>query len=172
MLYWQVRLQRRNYLEGWSGSNARGSRWQKTFGRRNVTGRGEATSEDTIYDTASLTKVLATAPSILILAERGKLKLNAPVVQYIPEFSGDKRQDVTIRQLLTHTSGLRPGISLRDNWIGREGALAKTYQEKLQQMPDRDLNTATSTLSCWEKLYAVYQTNRSTSLQQLKSSSL
>ena len=114
-----------------------GKSWQKTFGRRNITGRGEATSGDTIYDTASLTKVLATAPSILILAERGKLKLNAPVVEYIPEFSGDKRQDVTIRQLLTHTSGLRPGISLRDNWTGREGALAKAYHEELQQMPDR-----------------------------------
>ena len=101
-----------------------GKSWQKTFGRRNVTGSGEATSEDTIYDTASLTKVLATAPSILILAERGKLKLNAPVVQYIPEFSGDKRQDVTIRQLLTHTSCLRPSISVRDNWNVREGALA------------------------------------------------
>ena len=80
--------------------------------------------------------MLATAPSILILAERGKLKLNAPVVQYIPEFSGDKRQDVTIRRSLLTLRAFVRAFLCGNNWTGREGALAKAYQEELQQMPD------------------------------------
>ena len=137
MLYWQVRLQRRHYLEGWSGSNARGSPGKKHLAVATLQVEVKSTSKDTIYDTASLTKVLATAPSILILAERGKLKLNAPVVQYIPEFSGDKRQDVTIRNsLLTLRAFVRAFLC---ETIGPEEKvhLPKAYQEELQQMPDR-----------------------------------
>ena len=112
-----------------------GQAWQQSFGRRNTVGRPETATLDTIYDTASLTKVLATAPAILLLAERGRLDLDAPAARYIPAFSGDGRGEVTIRQLLTHTSGLRPGLSLRGGWSGTEAAVARACQEKLQQAP-------------------------------------
>jgi uncharacterized protein YbbC (DUF1343 family) len=113
--------------------------WQKAFGRRNTVGRTEAATLDTLYDTASLTKVLATAPSLLILSERGKLELDTPVSKYLPAFTGDGRQGVTLRHLLTHTSGLRPGISLHGTWQGAKAAVELACQEKLQQPPGTHL---------------------------------
>jgi CubicO group peptidase (beta-lactamase class C family) len=63
---------------------------------------------ETLFDLASLTKVVATMPSVLLLAERGALDLDDPVCAYVPPFTGAGREQVTIRQLLCHTSGL-PG---------------------------------------------------------------
>lgn len=60
----------------------------------------------TVFDMASLTKVMATTPSILILAERGKLRLDDPVSMFVPEFGAGGKKDITIRDILTHTSGL------------------------------------------------------------------
>jgi CubicO group peptidase (beta-lactamase class C family) len=69
-------------------------------------------AERTVYDLASLTKVLATTPAVMLLVEDGKLELDAPVSRYLPEFSGGAKDAVTIRQLLTHTSGLPAGVEL------------------------------------------------------------
>ncbi len=63
-------------------------------------------SAATIFDLASLTKVVATAPCILLLAASGQLGLDDPAVRYLPSFTGPGKDQVTIRQLLTHTSGL------------------------------------------------------------------
>jgi uncharacterized protein YbbC (DUF1343 family)/CubicO group peptidase (beta-lactamase class C family) len=82
----------------------------EAFGNRMVDPRTEAMTQDTIFDAASLTKVLATAPSIMLLIQDGKLKLDAPVCSIIPEFTGGGKETVTIRNLLTHTSGTRSGI--------------------------------------------------------------
>src|SRR5262245_54489303 len=70
---------------------------------------GEPISPDTVFDLASLTKVMATLPCVLLLADQGKLDLDDPVVRYLPAFGGDVRSTVTIRQLLSHTSGLPAG---------------------------------------------------------------
>jgi CubicO group peptidase (beta-lactamase class C family) len=67
----------------------------------------------TIYDLASLTKVVATTTGIMILYDEGKLRLDDPVWRYIPAFAGGAKNNVTIRQLLTHRSGLPAG---RDIW--------------------------------------------------------
>jgi len=69
-------------------------------------------AERTVYDLASLTKVLATTPAVMLLVEDGKLDLDAPVARYLPEFGGGERDRVTIRHLLTHTSGLPAGVEL------------------------------------------------------------
>src|SRR6266581_3555939 len=61
---------------------------------------------DTIFDLASLTKVVATAPAILKLAEEGRLSLVDPVVKWFPEFAGKGKDDLLVANLLTHTSGL------------------------------------------------------------------
>ncbi|HSU16049.1 serine hydrolase domain-containing protein [Longimicrobium sp.] len=66
----------------------------------------------TVYDLASLTKVVATTPAVMLLVEDGKMDLDAPVIRYLPEFGGGARDRVTIRQLLTHSSGLPAGVEL------------------------------------------------------------
>lgn len=63
-------------------------------------------SERTLFDTASLTKIIATAPAIMKLLEMGKISLLDPVTRWFPEFEGTDREEITILNLLTHTSGL------------------------------------------------------------------
>jgi CubicO group peptidase (beta-lactamase class C family) len=86
-------------------------------------------SADTIFDLASLTKVVATLPCVLLLVASGQLGLDDQVCRYLPEFSGPGKDQVTVRQLLTHTSGLpdqRKYYELRmDAATARSAALAE-----------------------------------------------
>ncbi|MBI1357293.1 MAG: DUF1343 domain-containing protein [Acidobacteria bacterium] len=83
---------------------------------------------DTIYDCASLTKVVATAPSVMMLVEQGKVRLDDRVTVYLPKFrKGDS--PITVRHLLTHYSGLRPDLDLEPVWSGYETGIEKAYQE-------------------------------------------
>lgn len=85
----------------------------------------ESMTEDTIFDAASLTKVVATAPSIMLLIERGKVRIDAPVRDYLPEFSTDT---VTVRHLLTHTSGLPaeiPKDAAHPDWRGYDEGIRR-----------------------------------------------
>ena len=66
----------------------------------------------TLYDLASLTKVVITATAIMILVDRSKVRLDAPVVTYVPEFTGPGTASITVRQLLSHTSGLRADLPI------------------------------------------------------------
>jgi serine-type D-Ala-D-Ala carboxypeptidase len=68
--------------------------------------------DNTVYDLASLTKVIATTTAVMLLVEDGRMQLDAPVSTYVPAFSGGAKSRVTIRHLLTHTSGLPAGASL------------------------------------------------------------
>jgi uncharacterized protein YbbC (DUF1343 family)/CubicO group peptidase (beta-lactamase class C family) len=111
--------------------------WQKAYGLRAIEPKAETATLGTIYDMASLTKVLATTPAILILAERNMLELNSSVSKYIPGFTGEGREAVTLKHLLTHTSGLRPGLSLRENWHGSTAAINLACHESLQQLPGK-----------------------------------
>jgi CubicO group peptidase (beta-lactamase class C family) len=88
--------------------------WEKGFGRLGWTSdAGSVVPERTIYDLASLTKVVGTTTAIMILYDEGKVHLDDPVVKFIPEFTGGAKDQVTIRQLLEHRSGLPAG---RDLW--------------------------------------------------------
>ncbi|MEO6527195.1 MAG: serine hydrolase [Gemmatimonadaceae bacterium] len=88
--------------------------WEKGFGRLGWTGdAGSVVAERTIYDLASLTKVIGTTTAAMILFDEGKIRLDDPVVKYIPEFNGGGKEAVTIRLLLEHRSGLPAG---RDLW--------------------------------------------------------
>lgn len=88
--------------------------WQKGFGHIDWDNESPRVSPDrTIYDLASLTKVVGTTTAIMILYDEGKIRLDDPVVKYIPAFTGGWKDSVTIRQLLTHRSGLPAG---RDLW--------------------------------------------------------
>src|SRR5437764_5359690 len=92
-------------------------------------------TEDTIFDAASLTKVVACTPAMMLLIERGKVDLDEKVRTYIPEFKGDGKEEITVRQLMTHTSGLRPDIETKTDWHGQQTAIQKACEEQLQTKP-------------------------------------
>jgi uncharacterized protein YbbC (DUF1343 family)/CubicO group peptidase (beta-lactamase class C family) len=109
--------------------------WRKAYGSRAVEPEREAMTTDTIFDLASLTKIVATATSTMILVEQGKVRLGDPVVQFIPEMKGGGRDAITIEQLLTHTAGFAPDFDLRERWIGYDEAIKRLYREPLRNQP-------------------------------------
>lgn len=109
--------------------------WHKAYGSRAVDPSREPMTPDTIFDVASLTKVVATATSIMILVERGKVRLNDPVSLHIPEIKGDGRERVTVEQLLTHVSGYAPDFDLRERWTGHDEAIKRLVTEQLRNPP-------------------------------------
>src|SRR5213595_1625239 len=76
--------------------------WRKAYGARAVEPQREAMTLDTIFDLASLTKVVATTTSIMMLIEQGKVRLSDSLVRFIPEMKGGGRDTITIEELLTH----------------------------------------------------------------------
>jgi uncharacterized protein YbbC (DUF1343 family)/CubicO group peptidase (beta-lactamase class C family) len=108
-----------------------GAVYEKAYGNRALVPAVEAMTAGTIFDAASLTKVVATAPAIWLLIERGKISLDAPVNRYIPEARGD----ITIRHLLTHTSGLRPDLDLDKPWSGTATGIALAVKEEPLNRP-------------------------------------
>ena len=109
--------------------------WRKAYGARALEPSREPMTPDTIFDVASLTKVVATATSIMILVERGKLRLSDPVSLHIPELKGEGRERITIEQLLTHISGYAPDFDLRERWTGYEEAIKRLIKEPLRNPP-------------------------------------
>ena len=87
----------------------------KGYGHLTWSAASPAVSADsTIWDVASLTKVVATTPALMLLVEQGKVVLDSPVVRYLPDFNSPGTSGITVRQLLTHTSGLRATLPLRE----------------------------------------------------------
>ena len=83
----------------------RGARYHKAYGQRALVPAAEPMTEDTIFDAASLTKVVACTPAMMLLVERGQVNLDERVQTYIPEFKGEGKEAITVRQLMTHVSG-------------------------------------------------------------------
>jgi CubicO group peptidase (beta-lactamase class C family) len=108
-----------------------GVAYHKAYGHRALVPKPELMTEDTIFDMASLTKVMAATPAIILLIERGQVQLDAPVCTYIPEFKGQGRERITIRELLTHTSGLPPDLETNE-WQGYATAIKKACAIKLE----------------------------------------
>src|SRR5437764_15056716 len=109
--------------------------WRKAYGSRAVVPQREAMTGDTVFDLASLTKVVATTTSVMILVERGKVRLGDPVSLYIPELKGEGREKITIEHLLTHCSGFAPDFDLGEQWSGYEEMLKRLYREPLRSAP-------------------------------------
>ena len=80
--------------------------WSQAFGRLDSEAESASTQQSTIFDLASLTKVIATTTLVMRLVERGALALDHPVRKWIREWRGTDREDVTVRALLTHSSGI------------------------------------------------------------------
>jgi serine-type D-Ala-D-Ala carboxypeptidase len=101
---------RRGAFPGAALAAGRGAHMELLKGIGNAEwGKIEVDPERTIYDIASLTKVVGTTSAVMALVEDGRLEIDAPVSRYLPEFSGGAKDRVTIRHLLTHTSGLPAG---------------------------------------------------------------
>ncbi len=96
--------------------------YRKAFGYRSLEPSRETMTADTIFDMASLTKCIATTSAVMKLFQEGELRLNDPVAAYLPEFAQNGKQDITIRELLTHFSGLAPDLDLKAPWQGRDTA--------------------------------------------------
>ena len=104
-------------------------RYHHAFGRRAILPAPEAMTEDTIFDLASLTKVVATTTSVMQLVEQGRIRLTDPVSQFIPGFEQFGKRGITIRHLLTHTSGLRPDLELEVEFHGADEAIRRAMAE-------------------------------------------
>ena len=112
-----------------------GESYSRAYGRRAVVPTPEPLTTDTIYDAASLTKVVATTTAVMQLFERGRLELNAPVARYLPAFAAHGKDAVTVRQLLTHHSGLRAGLPRTPAWSGYAAAIERACAEKFVGVP-------------------------------------
>ena len=99
----------------------------RAYGNRRLQPSPEKMTLDTVFDMASLTKPTATATSIMLLVERGKLRLRDPVVNYIPEFESNGKHKITIEDLLTHRGGLIPDNSLKDYQHGTDEAWRRIW---------------------------------------------
>jgi uncharacterized protein YbbC (DUF1343 family)/CubicO group peptidase (beta-lactamase class C family) len=102
--------------------------YRKAYGSRALVPAEEPMSLDTIFDVASLTKVVATTPSVMKLFEQGKIRITAKVTDYLPEFQ-DGHSDITIQQLMTHFSGLKPDVELVPAWTGYQTGIDKALHD-------------------------------------------
>jgi uncharacterized protein YbbC (DUF1343 family) len=103
--------------------------WDEAIGRRAVAPTPEPMTVDTIFDLASLTKVVATTTSVMKLVEDGRIRLNERVSDYIPGFERHNKTNITIRHLMTHTSGLRPDLDSANPWTGADTAIQLAMDE-------------------------------------------
>jgi CubicO group peptidase (beta-lactamase class C family) len=110
----------------------------KAFGNRSVRPKPEPMTVDTIFDMSSLTKVAATTPSIMLLVENGTLRLEDKVKRYLPNFSGGGKDNITLRQLLTHYSGLQPDFDLSRQWFGYPAALEELWKINTVSDPGKE----------------------------------
>ncbi|MEP6788167.1 MAG: exo-beta-N-acetylmuramidase NamZ domain-containing protein [Acidobacteriota bacterium] len=109
--------------------------FRKAYGNRSLVPTVEPMTVDTIFDLASLTKVIATTTSIMILVEQGKLRLSDTIGKFIPEIQDEQVKRVTIQQMMTHVSGFAPDFDLKEKWTGRDGMLQALYKERLRTPP-------------------------------------
>ncbi len=109
--------------------------YRKAYGSRALEPKREPMTLDTVFDLASLTKVIVTTTAVMQLVELGKVRLNDAVAKYLPDFAQNGKDDVTVRQLLTHYSGLAPDIDLKTPWEGKDTAYHMAFAETLQNPP-------------------------------------
>ncbi len=103
--------------------------YRQAFGFRALKPKKLPMTMDTIFDLASLTKVIATAAAVAQLTEAGKLDLEDPVAKYWPDFKANGKEGITVRELLTHYSGLRPALDSKAGWSGYDIGMRMVEEE-------------------------------------------
>jgi uncharacterized protein YbbC (DUF1343 family)/CubicO group peptidase (beta-lactamase class C family) len=109
--------------------------YRKAFGRFTTDAKAEPMTPDTIFDLASLTKVIVTTTCVMRLEQLGQIKLNDPVAKYLPDFAQGGKDEITIRMLLTHYSGLPADLDLKEAWNGIEEGYTRVNAAKLVNPP-------------------------------------
>ena len=109
--------------------------YEKAYGFRALLPAREPMTPDTVFDLASLTKPVATAASLMVLVDLGKVELDAPAARYVPELAAHGKATITIRQLLTHVSGLPSETPVGDYEHGRTEAWKHVLQLKAKAEP-------------------------------------
>ena len=109
--------------------------FRRAYGARALEPARVAMTADTVFDLASLTKPIATATSVLILADRGLLSIDDPVAKHLPDFGKNGKSNITIRHLLTHVSGLPADTPRRDYYAGRDEAVKRACNLTLKTPP-------------------------------------
>jgi len=104
--------------------------YRRAFGYRALGPEKLPMKEDTVFDLASLTKVIATTTAVMQLAENGRLRLEDPISKYWPALGANGKESITVRQLLTHYSGLGPDLNLEQAWSGYSAALKKIVAQR------------------------------------------
>jgi SSS family transporter len=110
--------------------------FEHAYGNRALEPTIEPMTEDTIFDMASLTKVIVTTTAVLQLYDQHKIDLDAPVAKYLPEFAQNGKDTITVRELLTHYSGLPPDIDLKDDWGLAAPDKAEGIRRAMASVPD------------------------------------
>jgi uncharacterized protein YbbC (DUF1343 family)/CubicO group peptidase (beta-lactamase class C family) len=109
--------------------------FQKAFGSRSLQPAQTPMNVETVFDMASLTKPIATATSVMVLLERGKIRLSDKVVDHIPEFAPNGKDQITVEQLLLHTSGLIADNPVSDYEDGPDKAFQRINNLKPRSEP-------------------------------------
>ena len=109
--------------------------YHRAFGHRALVPRRESMTPDTVFDLASLTKVVATTTAVMMLVEEGQVRLRDPVSRYVAGFERHGKDAITVEQLLTHLSGLRPDLPLDDEFEGYDVALDRIIDERPATAP-------------------------------------
>ncbi len=109
--------------------------YRKAFGHLTTAAHAETMMPDTVFDLGALTEVVATTTCIMRLEQLGQIKLNDPVAKYIPDFGQSGKENVTIRMLLTHYSGLAADLDLKESWNGTEEGYSRVNAAKLVSAP-------------------------------------
>lgn len=109
--------------------------YRRAYGWRSLSDPREPMTEDTIFDFASLTKVLATATALMVLVDEGGLSLEDPVSKWLPDWAGSDKAALTVRQLATHVAGFAPDVDLEAPWVGRETAMRLARETPLAAPP-------------------------------------
>ena len=109
--------------------------YRKAFGHLTPAANAEAMAPDTVFDLGALTEVVATTTCIMRLEQLGQIKLNDPVAKYIPDFGQNGKENVTIRMLLTHYSGLPADLDLKESWNGTDEGYSRVNATKLVESP-------------------------------------
>jgi len=109
--------------------------YRRAFGYRELEPARVAMTPDTIFDLASLTKAVATSIAIMQLQENRQINIDSPVARYWPGFARNGKGDITIRELMTHYSGLKPDLDLSGKWSGYSAAIERIEAESLEYPP-------------------------------------
>ena len=107
----------------------------KGYGHTDWAAGAPATTDSTMYDMASLTKVVATTTAAMILEEEGKLNIDRTVASYLPEYDVPDKRTITVRMLLTHASGIKSNFPLWKDAKGREQYFAGMVKFPLVREP-------------------------------------